>query len=119
MSKRSPSRKTHRGTSYQTRRKRAFPRVWERDKGICQICFKPVHIGLALVDPQNKMAPSIDHILPLSRGGGWALSNLRLAHKGCNSHLGGLNANPPKEEVSDRWLSEEDSEQGRGLSETA
>lgn len=32
--------------------------------------------------------PTVDHILPLSRGGGWELDNLALAHKSCNTFKG-------------------------------
>jgi 5-methylcytosine-specific restriction endonuclease McrA len=31
---------------------------------------------------------SLDHVLPLSRGGGNDVENLRPAHRGCNSHRG-------------------------------
>lgn len=32
--------------------------------------------------------PTVDHIMPLSRGGGWNLDNLALAHKQCNTIKG-------------------------------
>ena len=39
--------------------------------------------------PLNRgKAATIEHVLPLSDGGTWALENLRLCHKGCNQHLG-------------------------------
>ena len=30
---------------------------------------------------------TIEHLMPLSKGGTWALDNLRLCHVGCNRHL--------------------------------
>ena len=48
--------------------------IYERDRGICQLCKKPV--------AQAKM--SLDHIIPLSRGGGHTPDNLQLTHLTCN-----------------------------------
>lgn len=41
---------------------------------------------------------SIDHLIPLSRGGGHGLKNLRVAHKLCNERR----ANPEPETVIER-----------------
>lgn len=49
--------------------------IWDRDKGICQLCR-------TAVDPKDY---SIDHIVPLAAGGRDDLSNLQLAHRVCNS----------------------------------
>ena len=49
-----------------------------RDKGICKICGKPV-------DCSNRLlCPTIDHIIPMSKGGGHTWSNSQLAHFICN-----------------------------------
>ncbi len=53
-----------------------------RDGWTCQLCHEP--IDRAIVWPHPK-SPSIDHIVPLSRGGTHALSNVQSAHLGCNS----------------------------------
>lgn len=42
----------------------------------CYICKKPFG---------NKEKRTIDHWIPLSRGGSWSIDNLRLAHKQCNT----------------------------------
>ncbi len=52
--------------------------VTVRDKGICGICFLPVA-------PQDI---SLDHIIPLSKGGEHSYSNVQLAHRRCNSAKG-------------------------------
>lgn len=58
--------------------------IYERDGWVCQICGDRVDRG---ADTQSQMAASLDHIEPRS----WALipddrpSNLRLAHRICNS----------------------------------
>jgi 5-methylcytosine-specific restriction endonuclease McrA len=50
----------------------------ERDHARCGICRKMVR---AKAGPRR---PSIDHIIPLSRGGENALANVQLAHLDCN-----------------------------------
>lgn len=51
-------------------------------QSICGICGKPVDKSLKYPDP---MSPTVDHIIPLSRGGDpSALDNLQLAHRCCN-----------------------------------
>lgn len=56
-----------------------------RDNGVCQICGKPTddcditngHIG--------RMYPTLDHIIPLSKGGAHTWDNVQLAHMHCNA----------------------------------
>ena len=59
--------------------------VFERDAGICGICFHVVDLTLRFPDP---LSPTIDHIVPLSKGGVHAPENVQLAHLGCNSSKG-------------------------------
>ncbi len=53
-----------------------------RDGWTCQLCHEPIDRAIAWPHPKS---PSIDHIVPLSRGGAHALSNVQSAHLGCNS----------------------------------
>lgn len=53
-----------------------------RDGWTCQLCHEPIDRAIAWPHPKS---PSIDHIIPLSRGGAHALSNVQSAHLGCNS----------------------------------
>jgi len=59
--------------------------IAERDGWCCGICGKPV-------DPQlvwpHRMSRSLDHIVPLSKGGWHMPENVRLAHVSCNSGRG-------------------------------
>lgn len=49
---------------------------------ICAICGQPVDKSLKFPDP---MSPSIDHIIPIAKGGHpAALENLQLTHLKCN-----------------------------------
>ena len=55
--------------------------VFERDDWLCGLCGEPVDKDLAWPDP---MSASLDHIIPLSRGGAHTLDNVQLAHLACN-----------------------------------
>lgn len=56
--------------------------VFERDSGICGICGELVDPALKWPD---RMSKTLDHIVPLSRGGLHEYSNAQLAHAVCNS----------------------------------
>ena len=55
--------------------------VFERDDWLCGLCGEPVDKDLSWPDP---MSASLDHIIPLSRGGAHTLDNVQLAHLVCN-----------------------------------
>ena len=63
----------------------AFERAKRRilaSESVCGICGLPVNKSLKYPDP---MSPSIDHIIPIDRGGHPSdISNLQLAHWKCN-----------------------------------
>lgn len=59
--------------------------IYERDRWICQFCYKRVDKKLKWPSP---MSPSLDHIIPLSKGGAHERLNAQLAHLGCNMHAG-------------------------------
>lgn len=59
--------------------------IYERDSWTCQLCLEPVDAGAHYL---SDWAPSLDHIVPQSRGGSDDASNLRTAHRWCNSVLG-------------------------------
>lgn len=50
----------------------------ERDRGRCGVCGLPVRAADA----------SVDHILPVSKGGAHSYANTRLAHLRCNKVRG-------------------------------
>jgi 5-methylcytosine-specific restriction endonuclease McrA len=58
--------------------------IYIRDEGMCMLCFTNVAINAK--EMANR--PSIDHIIPLSKGGDDTLNNVQLAHFGCNSRKG-------------------------------
>lgn len=56
--------------------------IFERDMWVCQICQEQVDPSLSWPD---RRSPSLDHIVPLSKGGAHVRSNVQLAHYGCNA----------------------------------
>lgn len=65
----------------------AFDRkeIFDRDGWICQICDNPVDRSAPFPDP---MSPSLDHIVPLARGGLHSRANAQTACLGCNVRKG-------------------------------
>ncbi|MEU3903309.1 HNH endonuclease [Streptomyces goshikiensis] len=59
--------------------------VHTRDQWICQLCRLPIDPKVAWPDP---MSASVDHIVPLSRGGQHSMINVQSAHLSCNSSKG-------------------------------
>ena len=57
-------------------------KLYERDNWTCQLCFTPTSRKFDWDDP---LSPSLDHIVPKSRGGTNEHHNLRLAHWICNA----------------------------------
>ena len=64
--------------------------VFERNNWICQICQTPVS---KLSDRNLVDIASLDHIIPIARGGEHSYSNTQLAHLSCNLRKG---ASTPK-----------------------
>jgi 5-methylcytosine-specific restriction endonuclease McrA len=61
-----------------TTRENLIALLYKRDRALCGIC------GGEVVELTGPMRPSIDHTIPVSRGGPHALHNLQLAHYRCN-----------------------------------
>lgn len=60
-------------------------RIYQRDRGVCQLCGKRISRRFAPPDPRSA---TLDHIVPLSLGGRHASENVQLAHFGCNARKG-------------------------------
>lgn len=81
------------GNDYQRRATRwgvefeAFSRaeIFDRDGWVCGICSEPIDRGLLHPDP---MSVSLDHIIPMSKGGGHVPLNVTCAHLFCNLSKG-------------------------------
>lgn len=63
----------------------SFHKIGERDGWTCALCGDQVDRDQVVPHP---LAPTLDHILPLSRGGKHEPSNCQLAHFICNSRKG-------------------------------
>lgn len=55
--------------------------IYERDRWRCGICRKTVSRTLTWPHPKSA---SLDHVVPLSEGGGHTRANVRLSHLRCN-----------------------------------
>lgn len=56
--------------------------IFTRDQGVCQLCHQAVDRRLT---PNHRLAATLDHIVPVSKGGSHHEDNIQLAHRGCNS----------------------------------
>ena len=61
-------------------------KVFDRDGWVCKICGESIDKSLRWPDPGSV---SLDHIIPLSKGGLHSYDNCQAAHFGCNSRKGG------------------------------
>lgn len=59
--------------------------VAQRDRWTCRLCGEPVDRAIPW---PHVMSKSIDHTVPVSRGGTHSLDNVQLAHLGCNCAKG-------------------------------
>lgn len=67
-------------------------RLYERDNGKCYLCggqcdYKDC-IKQSGIFSAGQQYPSIDHVVPISKGGLHTWDNVKLAHKGCNERKG-------------------------------
>lgn len=60
-------------------------KVFDRDGWVCGICEDPIFESVKYPDP---MCVSLDHVVPLSRGGGHLYSNTQASHLACNIRKG-------------------------------
>ncbi|WP_437828977.1 HNH endonuclease [Niallia taxi] len=56
-------------------------RLIKRDKGACYLCGEQVDI---MLNPNHDLYPSIEHVIPVSKGGTHTWDNVKLAHRKCN-----------------------------------
>mgnify|MGYP002280752527 CR=1 FL=1 len=67
-------------------RTQSFKRkLYFRDEGLCGICSEPILLSDKYPHPRSL---SIDHIVPLAKGGNHAQYNLQIAHWICNVNKG-------------------------------
>lgn len=59
--------------------------IFDRDRWVCGICEKPIDQALSYPDP---MSASLDHVIPLARGGEHSRANAQAAHLRCNVRKG-------------------------------
>jgi len=60
-------------------------KVCEKYHGVCQICGRKVNWNDIKDGHVRRDYPSVDHIVPLSKGGTHTWGNVQLAHMSCNA----------------------------------
>lgn len=68
----------------------SLKKLYKRDKGICYICGKECNPkDIKMTEEGYYIAgedyPSIDHVMPIAKGGKHTWDNIRLAHRHCNA----------------------------------
>lgn len=61
----------------------------------CWLCGRPIDMELHKLEPNGKWSFTVDHVIPLDKGGTWTLENCRSAHRTCNSRKGNRPHTPP------------------------
>lgn len=59
--------------------------LWRTQGATCPLCLTPINPALSWPEPHSR---SLDHIVPLSKGGTHEQSNLQWTHLVCNQHKG-------------------------------
>ena len=59
--------------------------IFERDGWVCGICREAVDAALEWPDPRSA---SLDHVVPLTKGGAHSPDNAQCAHLACNVSKG-------------------------------
>lgn len=63
--------------------------LFKRDAGVCYLCGRRCNAEDYVMNGETFIAgdwyPSIDHVIPLAKGGKHSWDNVRLAHRRCNS----------------------------------
>lgn len=59
--------------------------VYRRDGYVCQICREPLDMDAVFPRP---LSPSVDHVIPLARGGTHEYANVQAAQLRCNLRKG-------------------------------
>lgn len=71
--------------------------LWKYQESICPLCENPIDLT---TDLNSDLSPTIDHIVPRSKGGKNTASNYQLVHQFCN----GLKNNGDDSRAFSRWM---------------
>ncbi|MDH5099762.1 HNH endonuclease [Lactobacillus kefiranofaciens] len=63
----------------------SLEKIYKRDHGICYICGKKLNLDTYYNDP---LAPTIEHVIPIIKGGTHTWDNVKLACRECNTAKG-------------------------------
>lgn len=77
------------------KRRKKLLKLFESQGGACHICGEQMDLPDFQSNYRRPRDATLDHYVPRSKGGTWALTNLRAAHSRCNLYRG----NGPVESV--------------------
>ena len=68
----------------------SLKKLYKRDKGICYLCGEPCDFNDKVITDEGhyivgETYPSIDHVIPIAKGGKHSWENVKLAHHRCNT----------------------------------
>lgn len=66
--------------AYQRQRRMAMAQ-WKKENAPCHLCGKPIDYDAHYLDP---FAPTMDHLVPINRGGPAITKDIAPAHRRCN-----------------------------------
>ena len=73
--------KSYKRQNAKTEEQVRFDEIVQRDLGVCHICGNDVKLSLPRT---SRMGATLDHVVPIAKGGLDSLENVRLAHWICN-----------------------------------
>ena len=82
-----------------TRRRDQHRRILKAKRRPCHICHEPIDYDAHWLDP---LSFTIDHLIPINRGGADRLDNIDAAHRKCNRDKSDRHATPPISKVTER-----------------
>lgn len=63
-------------------------KLFEEQDGLCWLCNEPMTLERGDYENPNRRFASFDHVIPKHNGGTAYYTNLKLAHRSCNSIRG-------------------------------
>lgn len=83
-----------------TNKRKYYQNLRTRDGDLCWLCGEPMDFSDRPSGGAGDRSATLDHVVPLGRGGSNEQTNLRLAHAKCNNERGCPDIRPPPRQIS-------------------